>query len=358
MARKKIGHVELQWACPNCASTNLGSEKLCGNCGAPQPENIEFFQPERQVLITEEKKIAQAEAGADIHCPYCGSRNSADAEVCHQCGGDLKEGIKRETGRVVGAYKTGPVTHITCPQCGADNLDTAKSCLQCGGALATEAKKAEQPAQFQQPSRYRIWIVAGIVAILILSCGIFLFFANRTSESTGIVREVEWERSVPVEALVPVEYKDWHDNIPSEGSLQTCTEEVRYIQDDPALNSVEICGTPYTVDSGSGFGEVVQDCQFEVYDSFCTYTMQEWGVVDTVVLSGNDYSPIWPEPNISTNQRIGEVWEETYTIIFDSGGEKYVYTTNELSLFQEAQVGSEWTLNINTFGNLVSIETQ
>jgi sarcosine oxidase delta subunit len=121
MARKKIGHVELQWTCPNCNGVNPGPEKHCGNCGAPQPDNVKFEQAERQELITDEEKIAQAEAGADIHCPYCGSRNSAGAEICHKCGGDLVAGVKRESGQVVGAYKTGPVSMIPCPHCGEEN---------------------------------------------------------------------------------------------------------------------------------------------------------------------------------------------------------------------------------------------
>lgn len=57
MARKKIGHVELQWTCPNCASLNPGPEKLCGNCGAPQPKDVEFFQAKRQELISDEGKL-------------------------------------------------------------------------------------------------------------------------------------------------------------------------------------------------------------------------------------------------------------------------------------------------------------
>ena len=358
MARKKIGHVELQWTCPNCASLNPGPEKLCGNCGAPQPKDVEFFQAKRQELISDEGKSAQAEAGPDIHCPYCGARNPANAEICHQCGGDLIEGMKRESGRVVGAFKTGPMSKVACPNCGAENADTAINCDQCGGSLAAEIKDTDSPVQIKQPSRNRIWIIAGIAVLLILACGIFFFFANRTSESTGIVQDVEWQRSVPIEAIVPVEYKDWQENVPVEGEILICTEEVRYVQSEPAPNSVEICGTPYTVDSGSGFGDVVQDCEYEVYESFCTYTVQEWSVVDTAVLTGNDYSPIWPEPTIGGEQRIGEDWEETYTIIFESGNERYVYSTNDLSLYQEAQIGSEWTLNINTFGNLLSIESQ
>jgi ribosomal protein L40E len=356
MARKKLGHVELQWICPNCDGLNPGSEKHCGNCGAPQPEDVEFEQAERQELITDEEKISQAVAGADIHCPFCGSRNSAGAEVCHKCGGDLVEGVRRESGRVIGAYKTGPVTQITCPHCGAENPDTAKTCSQCGGSLAREASEPAGQAVAKSPSRTRIWIIAGVVAILAVTCGLYFIFANRTSAAIGMVEEVGWQRAVPVEALVAVEHKDWEDQIPADGLVVTCTEEVRSIQDEPGQNSVEVCGTPYSVDSGSGFAEVVQDCEYEIYDTFCTFTLEEWTVVDSAVLAGSDFSPVWPEPELEAGQRKGEEWEESYTIVFKSGDETYVYTTSEFNLFQNAQVGSEWTLNINTFGNLVSIE--
>ena len=357
MARKELGHIELQWTCPNCNGINPGPEKHCLNCGAPQPEDVEFEQADHQELITDEEKIVQAEAGADIHCPFCGSRNPAGIEVCHNCGGDLVEGLKRESGRVVGAYKTGPVTMIACPHCGEENPGNEKTCASCGGSLAV--KKTAEPQLVESPqstSRTRMWIIIGVVAALVIACGAYLFFANRTQATTGVVDTVNWERSVPVEAMLPVDHKDWQDQIPSEAVMGTCSEEVRSVQSDPAPNSVEICGTPYTVDSGSGFGDVVQDCEYEVYESFCTYTLDEWQVVDIVVASGSDLSPLWPEPVLDEGQRVAEKWEETFTIVFVSGGEIYRHTTTDINLFQSAQTGSEWTLNINTFGNLVSIE--
>lgn len=357
MARKELGHIELQWTCPNCNGINPGSEKTCGNCGAPQPEDVEFEQAERQEIITDEEKIAQAEAGADIHCPYCGTRNPAGTKVCSNCGGDLVEGMVRASGRVVGAYKTGPAAQITCPHCGEQNPDTAKTCVSCGGSLAT--KKAVEPevSQPQAPaSKSRMWIIIGVVAALIIACGAYFIFANRTQPTRGVVENVNWERSVPIEALVPVEHEDWQDEIPAEAVLGSCSDALRSVESEPAPNSVEVCGTPYTVDSGSGFAEVVQDCEYEVYDSFCSYTQEEWQVVDEVVASGSDFSPFWPEPSLQDGQRAAEEWDETYTIVFVSGDNIFRYTTTDLGLFQSAQVGSEWTLNINTFGNLVSIE--
>jgi ribosomal protein L40E len=356
MARKKLGHIELQWTCPNCGGVNPGSEKHCGNCGAPQPEDVEFEQADRQELITDADMIARAEAGADIHCPYCGSRNSAGAEVCHKCGGDLTEGVKRDSGRVIGAFKTGPATQITCPHCGAENPDTANTCSQCGGSLAKEVFESLEPETVKVSSKTRTWIIAGAVAILIIACGLYFLFANRTKPTTGVVENVGWQLSVPVEALMPVEHKDWADEMPTDGVIISCSEELRSVQDEPGPNSVEVCGTPYTVDSGGGFAEVVQDCEHEIYDTFCTFTLEEWTVVDSVVSSGSDLSPLWPEPELETGQRIGEDREESYTIVFSSGDETYAYTTGDVNLFQKAQIGSEWTLNINTFGNLVSIE--
>ena len=357
MARKKLGHVELQWTCPNCNSINPGPEKHCLNCGAPQPEDVKFEQAERQELITDEEKISQAEAGADIHCPYCGSRNPGGSEVCYNCGGDLVEGLKRESGRVVGAFKTGPAATITCPHCGEENPDSEKTCANCGGSLAQKKTAQVQTSEASQStSKTRMWVIIGVVVALVIACGAYFIFANRTQATTGVVDNVNWERSVPVEALLPVDHEGWQDEIPAEAVVGTCSDEVRSVQDDPAPNSVEVCGTPYTVDSGSGFAEVVQDCEYEVYDAFCTYTLDEWQVVDVVVASGSDFAPLWPEPTLDEGQRVAEEWEETFTIVFVSGGDIYRYTTTDINLFQAAKIGSEWTLNINTFGSLVSIE--
>jgi hypothetical protein len=40
-------------------------------------------------MVTDEKAVQAAQAGADIHCAFCGTRNPATAKVCSQCGADL-----------------------------------------------------------------------------------------------------------------------------------------------------------------------------------------------------------------------------------------------------------------------------
>ena len=363
MAKKTIGYVELEWTCPNCGTINPGPEQSCTSCGAPQPEDVEFEQAKRQELIIDEDIAAKAAAGADIHCPYCGTRNPANAEVCSKCGGDIAEGLRRKSGRVVGAYKSGPVTQVPCPRCGAENPDTAKVCAQCGSSMKVDEGEMTPTAKsksLDKPDKKRSpLITVAIIGVAVIICGmigLLVILSMRTEAVTGTVQNVQWQRSVVIEALVPVEYSDWLDEIPSEAEIEYCEEELHHTQSDPTADSVEVCGTPYTVDTGSGVGEVVQDCEYQVYADYCTYSVIEWRGVDEVALTGSDYVPVLPEPALSEDQRMGTERSETYTIVFDTGDGIYTYKTGDFDLYQAAQVGSEWNLNINTFGGVVSIE--
>jgi ribosomal protein L40E len=361
MAKKKLGYVELHWTCPNCGTMNPGSERVCRGCGSPQPDDVEFEQAERQELITDEEDIAKAKAGADVHCGYCGARNPAGTTVCTQCQADLSEGAKRKAGRVVGAFKTGPATKVTCPNCGAENPDTALSCSACGGSLqrkegVKEADKVESKVDKPKP---KPWVSAVLIAGMVVICVvvvIIVVLSMQTTAVAGVVQDVSWERTIGIEALMPVEYNDWFDLISTDAEVGACDQQVRSIEDSPSANSEEVCGTPYTVDKGDGFAEVVQDCEYHVYDDFCTYTVEEWQQVDESVLEGYDTNPIWPEPVLYEGQQIGSEREESYTIVFDAGGETYAFTTTDSELFQQCQIGSTWNLNINTFNTVVSIE--
>ena len=117
--------------------------------------------------------------------------------------------------------------------------------------------------------------------------------------------------------IQPVSHEDWIDNIPGDAGIETCTEKLYAIQDQPSANSYEVCGTPYTVDTGTGIGEVVQDCQYEIYIDYCEYTVQDWAVVDVMKASGQDAYPYWPELNLSADQRQGDM-DESYKISFST----------------------------------------
>jgi hypothetical protein len=199
--------------------------------------------------------------------------------------------------------------------------------------------------------------MAVIGVILFLCCGgIFLaILLNRGEAATGTVQSVRWEYSLPIEEFGPLENSDWESLLPIEAQVITCEDRYREDSDEPAPKATEVCGTPYTVDTGGGYAEVVQDCTYQVYESYCTYTVDEWHTVETVTQSGNNYSPFWPEPVLRSNQRLGQEGSEVYIVIFTSDGEEYVFTTDDFDLYQQLQIGTTWNLEVRS-GKVLSIE--
>ena len=350
MAKQTVGYVRLEWTCPSCGAKNPGPQKTCSGCGAAQPADVKFEQAAQEEIVTDEAELGKAKAGPDVHCPYCGARNPAGTKICTQCGGDLSEGTARASGQVLGAHVSGPAPDVACPACGTLNPANALKCSKCGSSMAQPKAAAPQPEPASQVSRGPLmYIAAAVAVVLLLIAGACCVLSTRTSDVTANVESASWTRSIAVEALMPTKHQAWRDQIPSDAAMGACRQEVRSIQDNPAPNSQKVCGTPYTVDKGSGYGEVVQECKYEVYDDRCDYTVQEWQTVDTVRLSGSDLNPRWPQPQLKADQRAGGR-QEVYEIIFNNDGKKYTYNPRDAAEFAQYPVGSRWTLKVNAFG--------
>jgi len=366
MTRKSVGYVRLEWTCPNCQTRNPGPQKTCTNCGLPQPDDVEFEQPAEEKLVADQAELTQAQAGPDIHCHYCGARNPAGAETCSQCGGQLSEGAARASGQVLGAHRDRPAPPVACPNCGAANPPAAPVCAQCGASLAAPPTPEPAAAQAQPARRARPrTAIAAMVIIMLLSCaacGTFIALSNRTEATTGQVQAVAWTRSIVVEGLAPVTSEAWRDQIPPGAIIGLCTSKVHHTENRSTGQTREVCGTPYTVDTGSGYGEVVQDCTTEeitepvdIYADSCQYTVQVWQPVDRFTLKGDDLNAHWPNVDLRAGRREGQR-EESYSITFRTEKGVYTYQTSDASLFEQAQVGSRWVLKINTFDAITAIE--
>ena len=362
MSRETLGYVKLEWTCPKCGARNPGPEKTCLGCGAPQPADVQFVQASGVEASQDEALRKMAEKGADIHCPFCGTRNPAGTEVCSQCGGDLVHGVKREAGRVVGAYTAGPVKQIACPNCGTLNPETAHRCSQCGAPLGRSAEPEKPDALAADGGKPRsnvliYALVAGAVLLVICVIAGLLFAASPKETRRGTVQSVGWQTSVAIEALRPVTRQNWQEQVPAEAELGNCVDKVRTtVSSEPAGgNYTKVCGTPYTIDSGSGVGQVVQDCQFDIYEPYCEYTVQEWQVVDQAQLSGSDFNPLFASPALTGDQRLGGQRAE-FEVVFATDGSQYVYHPSTSEEFNKYPVGSAWNLKINSFGQIVEIE--
>jgi hypothetical protein len=196
----------------------------------------------------------------------------------------------------------------------------------------------------------------GIVAVVLCIAAALLFVLfGRTEELQGEVRDVTWTRTIPIEAIGSVEHEDWYEDVPNDAELGDCQLEYHHTQAEWAPDSTEVCGTPYTVDTGTGIGEVVQDCEYEVYEDWCTYTAQEWTIVDSMTVTGSDLNLYWPDVSLQSGQRQGE-GEETYEVIFETSKRDYTYTPTEVDEFTQFDIGSQWILKVDTFNAVKSVE--
>ena len=356
MPQETVGYTELEWTCQFCGTKNPGMQKVCSGCGAAMSKEQKFEAPTQQKLITDKDKLEQAKAAPDITCPYCGVRNVSSAKACKNCGGDLTSAEARAKGEVVGAFTTAPVPDVKCPFCGTMNAGTAAKCKNCGGNLgkaptAPPAAKAATPAQ---GGKIGVFAIA-IIALLCLAGALFLFLGGRTTDQAATVQGVNWERSIAVLEQRPTDKEDWRNRIPADGQLVGCEERVRTVQDQQTSRSRKVCGTPYTVDEGTGAGRVVQDCQYEVLDDWCVYSVNEWRAVNAIVAEGSDLNPKWPNASVAAGQRTGNTTEK-YQVTFLSNDKRYTYWPDSEAEFKRFTPGSRWTLKVNTFGDVTAAE--
>lgn len=351
-SKQSKGFIQLEWVCPNCNSRNPGPKKTCESCGAAQPENVEFFAPAEAKIIQDEKVAKIAGAGADIHCGFCGTRNPATAVTCSQCGGDLKEGKARQAGREMQREAAG--VDVKCTNCGEINPSTRRMCSQCGAALPRAASEAAgkpsaqgnvnaaAPASPSAAKRKVPWaIIGGIVGCLAVVCiGAFLLLSP-SKAVTATVGDVYWQTDVPVQEIQAVNYSNETGSPPSDAYNVSCHTE-----------TTQVCEEK-TIDQGNGFAEVVTECHDDSTD-YCSYTVDEWTTIQTYSLDGHDNSPLYSQPSVTSGQRLGDE-TVTYTVYF-TGDENYTYQPDTLSEFQQFEIGSTWTLNMNALGGVVSVE--
>src|SRR5215216_2720956 len=352
MARRRtLGYIQNEWTCPNCGMRNKGGTKTCENCGAPQPENVQFDLPAEQKFVTDEASINAAKAGADIHCPFCGTRNPATAKTCSQCGGDLLEGKARDAGRLMQAPPP-QVKVVKCENCGTENPVSNAVCSKCGSplpkigapALGPQAAPGIGLGKLAAPKKTNWLVIGGILAAVAICCvviGALFFFPSKSVQATVV--DVHWQTSVPLQEIHPVDHSNEPGSPPSDAYNISCHDE-----------SQEVCEQK-TVDKGNGYSEVVQECHTET-NQYCSYTVDEWTTIQTYTLDGNDLRPIYESPNVSSDQRLGNQSEElTVTFSTENGDEKN-YSPSTVSEFQQFTIGSTWTLKMNTVGGIVSVE--
>ncbi len=354
--RKSLGFTELRWQCAYCNGINQGQSRFCSSCGASQEDDVAFIQPTKETLITDKARIAEIRATKpDLHCAYCEARNLATNKFCTQCGADLAEGSQREAGQVLGDTRQDEVAPVVCPACGSKNSAENTRCKNCNSSLQPQ-QEPEPPQQNKSNSKVGKIMIAGIGLMMLCMCVAWIL-ASRPSESVrASVDSVRWERSIPIMSMAPVADEAWIDAVPNSAENVSCSEQYRQsqAQEDVARKSVEVCGTPYSIDQGNGFAEVVTDCEYEIYDDWCQFTTLQWQVEKVISESGSGFSAVWPDPILLGDQQLGDR-EQRYEIVFRSDGESYDYVTSSQAIYEDLNSAETWQLEINAFGSVTAI---
>ncbi len=244
---------------------------------------------------------------------------------------------------------------IKCHVCGAANAGTAQQCAKCGAPLKrrSDATRAGAPSPLPAPHHggVALWWLWALGAVILIAIGVFAWMAFRSESYTAVVEAARWERTVEVLAFQPVEERAWKDELPAEAEVLECRDELVRTSDEPVDGAREVCGTPYAVDTGTGYANVMQDCEYQVFAPKCSYQTMQWVLFDTAVTSGEGFSPIWPQPAPEPDRKLGERSERYMCdILVDNKQYSFALEPENYALCLPQ---SRWRVQVNGLGSVV-----
>jgi len=145
-----------------------------------------------------------------------------------------------------------------------------------------------------------------------------------------------------VQEVRAVDYSNERGSPPSDAYNVSCRTD-----------SEEVCEDK-TIDKGNGYAEVVTECR-TVSEQYCSYTVDEWTTIQTYDLDGDDLFPVYSDPSLASDQRLGNT-TENFTVNFSTPDGTEIYSPGTVSEFQQFSVGSTWTLKLNALGGVLSVE--
>lgn len=255
----------------------------------------------------------------------------------------------------MGAFREAPAPPIHCPACGAENPASRLDCLQCGAALVPP--KVDEPVPLPNPAPKRSWTWAALIFFIVAIpfCGLMFWLSQGREQTVATVQQTGWTTTISLEQLVPVERQAWHDEIPESLQVFACAPKIRWTVDEPVEGSIERCGTPYVVDTGTGKGEARYDCVYDVSDDWCRYKDYVWRAAEPVSNQGFGYTPRWPDVAIGDTLRENRREQVLFvTLTTDDGS--YTYRPESLDELQQFRPNSRWEITTNALGGITEIQ--
>lgn len=193
--------IEMLWDCPMGHKRQRGRHTKCEVCGRPKTEDDEYYMPDEGAeapKVTDAEMLADAKAGPNWSCKYCGCHERRNDDECANCGVPQKDGDsevwERDQKERFEAINPPPVP-ASIPE--------------------------EQPTRLQwaRHTKYLAIVVAilGLFGMVVWTC---------TSHSERVkVQRTHWERVVRLEKNVVVREDGWS---PSMGSFNVTNEGMKF----------------------------------------------------------------------------------------------------------------------------------
>lgn len=329
---------QMLWDCRFCGTTKLLGldHRHCPNCGGAQDPSWRYFPSDE-----DKREVTAADyryAGVDKICPFCNQPNSAAANFCQQCGGDLTGAQQAE---VRSAIIKGS----------AEDTGQARD-------LVLERFQKEQAAARAQArggkSRLPTCLIVGVVAIIAIIAAV-IFLSQSTYRASIQVSDVGWERVIAVEQLTTLSGSGWRETVPGDAYNRSCyTRDREY-----TVPEQYECGT-IRVDRGDGtFIEQPRMCTRNRTeyrpDTWCDYNYDRWQHVRDLRTAGGLTDPlVWPAFSPSGSgtgaQREGgrqEILSVSFSGLGDKARQRFTYNPAREAEWRSFQIGQQYSVEIN-----------
>ena len=308
------------WDCPYCNNRGImGSLQQCPDCGRARGD-VKFYMKDNMqdatleedergdIEYVDEQEAKEINRNPDWYCSFCNSLNHDDAEFCTTCGATRKDSEM-------------------------NYFDMRRK------EEEKEAQKAQPIVEQPKRSKKPLFILAVIVLAFIL------IFSSMNAKVTGswTITGTSWERAIQIEENQLCHESDW--TVPA-GATQTGSQREIFsyqtvidgYEQQPVQRSREVLDhyeTYYTYsDSGNGYFEEVSHQrpvyrteyyteyvsvpithQEPVYRTKYYYDVWRWRPVREVNSKGDNHEPVWPDFELSENEREGQHADRYYITV-------------------------------------------
>lgn len=403
--RKRTFIVENTWVCSSCKCTNKGRHMKCQSCGSPK-EKHEKYDTSKNLTspeVSNPELLAQAKAGKNWKCEFCGNDQRDTFGSCQQCGA---ERVKKPTisEKCPRCGSTGWVEDPACPACpipiGDETIEKVKKSnlertfvTNTGGYREAPQTYSEtgKPRKAKKSFNWRFFTVGLLTMAGVASIVGFLVWAFVPHEEHVVVDDIYWRYDATLQQRKLNHGEDWDGNMPNDAFNVSCLtqehgtedcnpydcnchEVTNYCSED--CNCRESCSTSCS-DNGNGYSTCNETCseicstcevacgshtecdtcyeQCTVYDEWCEYEYYTWITLTTQWTQGHCHNPFEPDLQIQDNppspQRI--IREHQYLVTFKNDeGDTWEYAPENLTEFNHYAIDEHWLIEVTHVGGV------